>query len=394
MIRRSLAISLVLSLANLAAGQSAPSAEVQAAILSARAELRGQILAASIVPGMSVKSVTDRDPAFSIDDIVDTAEQVGQPRWVEDRIVQVRLQVPASKIVDRLGTGPADRRDPRLTPAQLDRLGKDWRNRSFQATGQAIPVSRIESLVAQAQPAAWVGVPQAERANAASRAHASAAGTVVSAASNIRVGPSETIDQSFKTDARDKLSIWAMALPATRVVLRDDRQVEVALYVDRDGLEQQLMAVVNDGTLSSSEKVESLKAGIAQVPSIIVGRAAVQVPQNIAASAPFVLKGVPDWASDPLVAEGASARTTSRLQTARQAERNAQAALRESIIKLKLNDDLTVGQAASSDPRVTAAVDRVVDRARVYQVDYHADGSATVRVSVDANDLLDELTSP
>ncbi len=390
--RRAIQFAVLLSLASNAFAQEARTVDVQAAQASARAELRGQILASPVASGMTLRNAVDRDPSFSVESILDAAEQVGGPRWIEQDIVQVRMQVSASKVIERLQAVPADKRDPRLTPAEMQRLQKDWKNRSFQATGQAIPVSRIESLIAQVQTPAWQQVPQPARADAAKRASASAVATIVSSSSNIRVGPSETIDQSFTPGAQDKLAAWASSLPATKVLLRDDRQVEIGVYVDRVGLTEQIKAVVSDGVLSRSEKLQAITTGIEALPSIVVGRASVRNDETPRAGAPLVIHGLPAWVSDPLVAQGASSRGQTRLLTARQAERLAKLSLQDVIEKLEINDK-TIKQHAASDSRIAHALQRAVEKARVYQVDYNLDGSAIVRVTLDPNELLDELTA-
>jgi hypothetical protein len=150
--------------------------------------------------------------------------------------------------------------------------------------------------------------------------------------------------------------------------------------------------VVNDGALSESEKSQALADGVRALPTIIVGRAAVETPADVKSAAPVVMRGVPAWANEPLVAEGSSVAGESRLRTARLAERVAKDQLRDKINALVINTDLTLKQAAAGNPRIAQALDRAVENARVYQVDYNLDGSATVRVTLDPNELIDELT--
>lgn len=393
MFPKSLQLAAVLGLATFAVAQDGRRVEVQAAQASARAELRGQLLASPVAPGVSIRSLVDRDPSFPVDALIDSAEQIGGPRWVEKDIVQVRMQLPASRVVERLESIPIEKRDPRLTLADMAKLTSAWKTRSFQATGQAIPVSRIESLVAGVQTPHWQTVPQAARIDAANRARASAVGTIVNHSTSIRIGPNDTLEPLLASGSSEKLTTWASSLPATRVLLRDDRQVEIGLYVDKEGLGEQLKAAMTSDVLSQSEKVQALEAGIRALPTIVVGRAAVQIPDEVRAGAPIALRGMPAWASDPVNAEATSAPAESKLRTARNGERSAKVALRGVIDQLKLEGDLTLKQAAAQDPRVIAAIDRAIDRARVYQVDYNADGSAIVRVTLDPNELLDELTS-
>ncbi len=398
--KTTLPFAALLGLATLAVAQDAlPDAqrrvEVLAAQASARAELKGQLLASPVAPGVSVRSLIDNDPSFPVEELLDTAEQIGGPRWVEKDIVQIRMQLPAARVVERLEAIPPEKRDPRLTPAAMQRLSQEWRTRSFQATGQAIPVSRIESLVGGVQTPHWQTVPQAARLDAAERARASAVGTIVSNTTNIRIGgPNETLEPALGPGSTEKLSAWAASLPATRVMLRDDRQVEVGVFVDKTGLGEQLRAVIRSDLASNSETLNAMDAGVRAMPTIVVGRAAVQIPEDApAGGAPVVLQGLPAWASDPINAESSAPRSDSKLRTARVAERSAKVALRGVIEQLPLSQGLTLKQAASRDPRISAAIERAVERARVYQVDYNADGSAVVRVTLDPNELLDELTS-
>jgi hypothetical protein len=59
--------------------------------------------------------------------------------------------------------------------------------------------------------------------------------------------------------------------------------------------------------------------------------------------------------------------------------------------QLPLDGAMTVGQAARQDPAVERAVEQAVRRAKVYKIDYRADGGANIKVSLDARDLWDEL---
>lgn len=372
--------------------------EIEAAQHAARNDLRGQILSTPVVPGVLVHNLVDADATLSFDDVLADAEQVGGPRWIEQDIVQVRMQLPASRVIDRLGKIPADKLDPRITPADMQRFQRDMSRRSYQATGQAIPVSRIASIVQQVQTPAWRDVPQAARVDAADRARASAVSTIVDSSASIRISPTETVEQTFAAnDAKQKLADWAATLPATRVSLMDDRQVSVGVYVDKDGLNRRLRELVATSALQESEKSQSLDAGVRAMPLIVIGRASaasdpVRIPTDAVAPA-LVLRELPAWASDPIVAEGASGFDNTKLRTARLAETVARKQLRDRLDPLKVDDVVTLKQLAARNPRVAEALDRAVARARVYQVDYNADGSAVVRVTLDPNEVLDELTA-
>lgn len=372
--------------------------EIEAAQHAALNDLRGQILSTPVAPGVLVHNLLDADTSINFDDLLNDAEQVGRPRWIEQDIVQVRMQLSASRVGDRLGKIAPGKLDPRVTPADLQRLQKDLSRRSYQATGQAIPVSRIASLVQQVQTPAWRDVPHASRIDAAERARASAVSTIVESGSSIRISPTETVQQTFAaSDARQKLAEWASTLPATRVSLMDDRQVAVGVYVDKDGLDRQLRELIATSALAQSDRSQALEAGVRAMPTIVIGRASAGSGTTLnATEAPapaLVLRELPAWASDPLVAEGTSGFDQSKLRTARAAEKLARVQLRERLNPLKIDDVVTLSQLASRNPRVAEALDRAVSRARVYQVDYNADGSVIVRVTLDPNEVLDELTA-
>jgi hypothetical protein len=55
---------------------------------------------------------------------------------------------------------------------------------------------------------------------------------------------------------------------------------------------------------------------------------------------------------------------------------------------------MTLGQAASLDPRVDQAITKAVNRAKPYQVDYDSTGQvATVHVSMNLADLWERLSN-
>jgi hypothetical protein len=65
--------------------------------------------------------------------------------------------------------------------------------------------------------------------------------------------------------------------------------------------------------------------------------------------------------------------------------------LRDTIGTLPIKRDLTIDQAIKQDPRIGEAVNRALLRARVYKVDYRADGSVVVRMSIDSRELWEEF---
>jgi hypothetical protein len=102
---------------------------------------------------------------------------------------------------------------------------------------------------------------------------------------------------------------------------------------------------------------------------------------------------VPAWVSGQLEAEGFSQRLESKLRTARAAEADAVSHLREKVLALEIGKNLTLGQAAGEDQALSKAVDRALLRTRVIRTDYHPDGSAGVRATLNLNDVWAVLTA-
>ena len=96
----------------------------------------------------------------------------------------------------------------------------------------------------------------------------------------------------------------------------------------------------------------------------------------------------PAWAQDAHTASGTATAAGSQLRTARAAEKSARAALREQVAALKL-DEQTALSAAGSQAR--EAVDLAVSAAKISGVDYRADGSVEVRVTIDGQQLWQML---
>ena len=75
----------------------------------------------------------------------------------------------------------------------------------------------------------------------------------------------------------------------------------------------------------------------------------------------------------------------------RQAEDKARQELRARVEALQLGDGRTLGEAAASDGRVAAAVDRSLRRMHVFNVDYDNDRTAKVRAGLDLRYVWQEL---
>jgi hypothetical protein len=117
--------------------------------------------------------------------------------------------------------------------------------------------------------------------------------------------------------------------------------------------------------------------------------AAIPTTQRAVVAMPAV---PPDWTSQFLRAEGSHGPMISKLRAARAAEQKALVDLRKQVDALQLTPTATVGDAAR-DPAVNQAIGRAIQRAKLTQLHYLADGGATVQVTVDLADVWRELTS-
>jgi hypothetical protein len=105
----------------------------------------------------------------------------------------------------------------------------------------------------------------------------------------------------------------------------------------------------------------------------------------------LIPRRAPAWASRQVEAEAKAGSNRGRLHAARSAEAEADKKLRAQIEALPLSKDVTISQAAKQDERVARAVDDAMARARIGQTKYHEDGSATVQLYLDLEQVWDAL---
>lgn len=95
----------------------------------------------------------------------------------------------------------------------------------------------------------------------------------------------------------------------------------------------------------------------------------------------------PTWARDPIGVQAHAAPAATPLRAAREAERTAREALETRIHALPLDDKHTLADLAAASPAVGDLLARAIADAPVVGVDYRADGSADVRLSLDGQRL-------
>lgn len=93
----------------------------------------------------------------------------------------------------------------------------------------------------------------------------------------------------------------------------------------------------------------------------------------------------PEWTQEAQTASSVAPDAGDSLKTARVAEKSAREALREQLSKLPLDSAQTLGAASAK------TVDVAVIGAKIASVDYRADGSVAVSVSIDGQQLWELL---
>jgi len=378
--------SLCLIVVTAAAARAEP-AMVQAARLSALQRLSDDIADEMVVPGVSVSQVVDRmngQDLFTA--AVSAARQVGGPRWVDDSTCQVRMDLPADRVVDVLET--LQQSNPNRSPVSFDDLvfkRKVWRQKVFSATGTSITFDRAMALN---PPSSWRGVTTDARRAALESARRDAARRGIDAAATCVSRDAPAVLAALSNESvRADLERWAAERPITSVRYRDDQNVEVSLAIAPDDLAGALRGVGGEIDPAEWERAARRLAGL---PRIVTGRASVGAapPRVFAMSAPAVVipSAAPDWAGQQLTAEATAEPQQTALKTARTAEALATGKLRERIEMLSWNDR-TLGSAAREQPALADAIDTAIATARVSSVDYLADGAVRVRIMLSGQQL-------
>lgn len=113
---------------------------------------------------------------------------------------------------------------------------------------------------------------------------------------------------------------------------------------------------------------------------------------DVAAAPKLNFDTSPAWLGEPITTSAFSEPHDTKLRTARAAEQSARDALRAKVLELAV-DGMKLGDVAKVDRFVNQTIDDIVAAARVYGVDYRADGSVEVRISVDGRQVWQSLLS-
>jgi hypothetical protein len=401
--RASLLILLALmpSASPLPAATTQPaSPQIAAALADARESLRAQVTSAIITRNITVGELLDRvGGQAELDQALAKAQQIGGTRWLDDQTAQLRIGIDGSDVA-RVVVGAVDRAPAKspLPPEGVRRALSRWPMRTFFGTGISTSSADLNRLSPPADDPAWAAVGRDDCHKALSMARAGAVQHVIDSLRPIDLGPDRTLDLALVLpEVNQPLSAWLEARPVRAVEFHADRSVRITLVVLPDELWQTLHAA-----LARQTKIQMPRdaAGWDWLAKQVEARVAVASGTGVAqtANAAAASKSVPipaqapRWATQLTQAQATSTPRADRLRTARAAEAMALEKLRQQVMELPLTDGMTLGQAASLDPRIDQAVTKSVNRAKPYQVDYDSTGQvATVHVSMNLADLWERL---
>ena len=394
---------LIVSLGALARAQDDPRrAQVHAAQASAVSTLHDQIARAPITANLTVRDFLDRTHGHDeLTRALQRAEQIGGPRWIGSGTCQVHLAISGKRVASALAQIAAA--NPKSSPISPDELAKQlaaWDEQTFSATG----TSAGSAVVTQLRPAAdsWSSIAPERRRQAVESAIQSAANRVLDSIQPVALTNDLTLADLLKRPEISKeLHDWLVTRPVTKVDFRNDLQVEVALAVPPTDLSDRLReAVLSDKELPADARQADwprIAQDVARRMAPAVGRARAARPELAeppTAKAIELPDELPAWVNQQLGAEGTATPAGgagSRLKTARRAEEKAIRELRARVDALPLTPKLTVGDAAKGDANLSERIGWVTTLAQTDKVQYHEDGSVTVRVSLDLRELWQAL---
>lgn len=394
-----ISIALAMGLAVARADDAAMRAQVSAATADAMASMRNDVLAVKITPDLTIGQFIDKtESRTELDQTLQRSQQIGGPRWIDEQTCQVKLELAGSRISYAIATiAAAHPKTSPLTPAEINQKLADLKYRTFTGTGTSISTTKIQDWHPVGAGDTWSGVPTEARVRTISAAREDAARQILQSVRPISIDSSHTAADLLAQPATEqRMMNWLIALPITHLQFRDDMNIELTVSApSRELLDALLDAAKASGqTLQLDEAaVEKIRSEFDRRVVPVTGRAGVgSTPVAVTQPKRIDLPDQPpEWVFQSLDSEAIGERGASPLRSKTMAENKATDTLRARIGGLRINQNTTLDSAANLDPRINDAVNRSLLHARVYKVEYRADGSVLVRMSIDPRDLWQEL---
>jgi hypothetical protein len=383
--------------------------QIQAAHADALGSMMDQVRDTRIHGDLSVGQFLDRTGTEGQlrEALRQHALQIGATRWPNESTCQVQLEVAGRDVAAEL-TKIAEQ-DPARSPLPAEALAKqlaEWDGRTFSASGAAMtPEMAVEVRPGPEQPL-WLSVPEADRKAAVQAAQRDAGRRAVDGLGGVLVSDGKKVNDALQVLAvRKAIQDWVATRPVVDLRFASDGEVLMTVAAPPEelwGVFRQAVANQNEVPVPQDEAAwQRLHDEVVARLRMPTGRGAIsQAPRTNPPPRRALPAQPPRWVWDTIDAAG-TAGTDDRfrdagpaavqLRLARMAEDKARDDLRNRVEALQLGDGRTLGEAALSDARVAAALDRSLRRAHVYGVDYDGDRAARVRVGLDLRCVWQEL---
>ena len=372
--------------------------QVQAATANGVAALREQVLRTRLGKDSTVREFLDR--ARATDDltpILESAQPVGGPRWVDEQVCQVKMELPGSRVSTFLMSVAGDEnRHAGIKPDALKAKLADWKDLKFTGTGTSAGGDEIDQARPGESAGKWADVSDRSRKTAISTARADAFEQVMKSLQPISLDGKKTVGDALAQPAvAQQLTKWLKTQPVTRIEFLENLRVSVTVSVTPKSLADQVKsAMMTQSSTMRGLSVDwsAVNAKIQTAPESFTGTATAVIEGPGTALSAVVLPPVPsDSLDERLEAEGSAVASGSRLKTGLAAQDQAVARLREKFIQLHIDPATTLGDAAKKEPALDQAINRALKHARTTRTDYNADGSVRVRIDLNVRDAWDEL---
>lgn len=328
------------------------------------------------------------------------AEQIGGPRWIDERTCQVQLEISGSRVAGVLIQLAASK--PQRAGIGADVLAArlaDWDSRTFSTTGSSTGSKHVESITPPAAQERWTRVADEARRQAIGDAKIDAVMNVFDSIAPIPLAGGKTIGDALEIEAvSDPMHQWFADRPVTSIAFTSDLKVEIALAAPPEEIAKVFREAFAKQTEipAIQDEAEWSRIGAAIVATAAEPMGTGQVPDEAVNASqpmdPIDRDHPPSWVDARLSASGTARKEASKLRSARAAEANAIDKLDAEIRELRLTDALTVGQAASQNPAIEEAVKLALINARIMQTDYERpDGTVGVTVELELRRLWDQL---
>ena len=221
-------------------------AQINAATAAAFDGLHRQILAGRLGSDLTVERFLDRYNAREqLNLVLASAQQIGGPRWLDDQMVQVRLEVSGDAIA-KLIEGIAFK-DPNNLPLPMhtlqERLKSGLAHRTFAAVGTSTTGSAASRLKPDDSVVAWRAVSEKDRRTAIEAARRGAMDHVIESLGTIEWdGNRHLADAMQVKEVHQCVSDWLAARPLRSIEFRDDLEVRISLAASPQDLWPTLQA--------------------------------------------------------------------------------------------------------------------------------------------------------